>query len=73
MTVYKWIPISESGDGRRERSHITKRDRNKLMGLILSFGWNCWLNGDQMYPWEDAEHDNSKRKLDEFIDQMSDV
>ena len=65
----KWIRIDESDH--RDKSHITKRDKAKLMDMILNFGWDCWYDGDNMYSWEDAMASNRLFRIENMLDEMS--
>ena len=65
----KWIRIDESTES--SRSRMTKIDRKHLMNLVMRYAWNCWYMGDQMFPWEEAESDNSKDKIESMLDGMT--
>ena len=64
-----WIRIDESE--RRDKSHITRRDKAKLMDMVLGFGWDCWYDGDNMYPWEAAEQSHWRYQIEDMLDEMS--
>ena len=50
---------------------MTKADRKRLMNLVMGYAWNCWLMGDQMFPWEEAERDNHKDRIESMLDGMT--
>lgn len=65
----KWIRIDESGEN--SRSRMTKIDRKRLMNLVMGYAWNCWYMGDQMFPWEEAEKDNYRDRIESMLDGMT--
>ena len=65
----KWIRLDESDH--RDKSHITQRDKERLMDMVLSFGWDCWQDGDHMYSWEDAVTSNWLHRIADMLEDMS--
>ena len=53
-----------------ERSFLTKGDKRKILDLAMNYAWNCWHLGDQMFEWEDAENDDSRFQLEEYLDSI---
>jgi hypothetical protein len=51
-------------------SRLTKSTCRKIMDMVMKFGWYCWFYGDQMFPWEDAEQDDSRDKLESYLDSL---
>ncbi len=51
-------------------SRLTKRDKGKILDLAMNYAWNCWHLGDQMFEWEDAENDDSRFQLEEYLDSI---
>lgn len=62
----KWLPIDE----RTERSFLTRRDKRKILDLAMNYAWNCWFIGEQMYDWKEAELDDARWKLEEYLESL---
>ena len=62
----KWLPIDEG----TERSFLTRRDKRKILDLAMNYAWHCWFIGDQMYDWKEAEQDDARWKLEDYLESL---
>jgi hypothetical protein len=64
--MIKWKRIDEG----TELSFLTRRDKAKILDLAMNYAWNCWYLGEQMFDWEDAEQDDARDKLEDFLNSI---